>query len=171
MQNTLTLATSLFMSICVQICPTSCEALDSALLPRTCRPARTRCDLHSPALNMSCTMQCGALQDLQCSGAEICYKSLDECCVTNDGAVAGVVITCIVVFVASITACAFCCKCFCFRPKPQVVTVTGMQLPTIVQQPVTAGVPVQPATGKFCGKCGNGLDAQAGFCAGCGTKQ
>ena len=100
-----------------------------------------------------------------------CASSAEDCCIPNDGAIAGVVIACIVAVVGSITACAWCCKCCCFTPKPQV-TVTAMQLPTFVQQPVAAGVPVQPAaTGKFCVKCGNGLDAQAGFCAGCGTKQ
>lgn len=113
-------------------------------------------------------------------GEPTCYASDDTlCCDTDGDAVAGLIIGLIVFSATSITTCAYCCKCCCFRPKPQTVTVATMQLPTIVQQPVVpvqqivaAGVPVQPAaTGKICAKCGNGLDAQAGFCAGCGAKQ
>ena len=120
--------------------------------------------------------ECPALNDKSdqwCDLTETCCASSEEdCCVPNSGAVAGVVIACILTVVGSITACAYCCKCCCFKPKPQVVTIAAMQLPTFVQQPVAAGVPVQPAaTGKFCAKCGNGLDAQAGFCPGCGAQQ
>ena len=69
---------------------------------------------------------CGALMlkndDNWCqpaSGTEYCCApSSDDCCKTDDGAVAGLVIGLIVGLTLSITACAWCCKCCCFRPKP-----------------------------------------------------
>ena len=69
------------------------------------------------------------------SGTEYCCApSSDDCCDTDDGAVAGLVIGLIVGLTLSITACAWCCKCCCFRPKPAP--------PVIVQM---AAPPVQPA--------------------------
>ena len=43
-------------------------------------------------------------------GKEICCSDLDECCPTDGGAVAGLVIGIIVFLALSITACAWCCK-------------------------------------------------------------
>jgi len=101
---------------------------------------RSLLDGCADCLNPTYTMyygECPALSDRtdQWCGSYCCAASEEDCCASNDGAIAGVVIAIIVFLVASITACAYCCKCCCFRPKPQVVTV--MQVPAVVQQPVT----------------------------------
>ena len=66
------------------------------------------------------------------SGTEYCCApSSDDCCDTDDGAVAGLVIGLIVGLTLSITACAWCCKCCCFRPKPAPPVIVQMAAPPV----------------------------------------
>ena len=99
----------------------------------------------------------------------------------------------LVFLVASITSCAYCCKCCCFRPRPAVLAV-AVQQPTFIQQPIPVvahGTPVQHHTSiqmsstppsketseqkstpvkAFCPKCGAAV-AGAAFCPSCGQNQ
>ena len=69
-----------------------------------------------------------------CDGPWCCASSSDECCEANVGAIAGLVIGCVVGLALSITGCAYCCKCCCFKPKPTTTVMT--------QQPVTQVAPM-----------------------------
>lgn len=76
------------------------------------------------------------------TSTDLCIaESEDECCPTDGGAVAGLVIGLFVGITGIITLFAFCCKCCCFRPKPVVI----MQQPVMQQQtPQVIVVPASP---------------------------
>ena len=77
-----------------------------------------------------------------------CGADASECCPTDGGAVAGLVIGIVVFLAGSITACAWCCKCCCFKPPP-APTVVMATVPTgqVPQVQVPMGqVQMQPQT-------------------------
>lgn len=84
---------------------------------------------------------CTALGSEFCCGA-----SSASCCKTDGGAVAGLVIGIIIFLGISITACAWCCKCCCFKHPPAPnVTLVPMGMSPMPLQPQVPMQLVQPA--------------------------
>ena len=113
------------------------------------------------------------------SGNSYCCADEEKCCIPDEGAIAGLVIGIVVFMTASITLCAYFCKCCCFRPAaqaqaPSVVYVQGQQMPQALHFQQQSFAPAQPVqgvpAGNFCTHCGAPKAAGSAFCSSCGKQ-
>merc|ERR1712166_1286331 len=115
-----------------QICNTAAASGDSSA---TCCPSGS-CDAY--------TGSCGALAtESDCWSGEICSAdSADNCCETNGGAIAGIVIAILVfcVIIPVVCCCCFCGSCPLAKSRNQKTVVHVQQI-----QPPPASQPIAPA--------------------------
>ena len=129
-----------------------CEGVCYAWSARSCcerAPSTRTCDIRFG--DEAFTGSCGGLSvksDKWCEG--VCYaQSASECCDVDGGALAGIIVACVVVLTLLIVGCCKCYSCCCFQPKDEMhqadvvmVTPASVQMqPGLVQMQQSPNAP------------------------------